>query len=183
MSADTNGIGGEVSFDFQAARLPQDGLPLSFTASEAQRAAVARRFDLVSVESLGAELVATRWQRDGVTVEGRLTADVVQTDVVTLEPLPEHVEEEVRLFYVPEHSRLARPAAEEGEEVEVDLADEVPESFKGDRVDLGEALVQILGLALDPYPRAPDATFEERREGEAEPSPFAVLARLRDEGA
>ena len=47
-------------------------------------------------------------------------------------------------------------AATEGE-VEIDPEAEVPEPLVGGRLDLGEILAEELSLALDPYPRSPEA--------------------------
>ena len=46
-------------------------------------------------------------------------------------------------------------------------------------IDVGEAVAEQLALALDPYPRAPGASFAEGGESEQpEDSPFKVLAGL-----
>ncbi|KAB0680716.1 YceD family protein [Aureimonas leprariae] len=167
-------------FALVVSRLPQDGLRIRFEADEAQRRAIAARFGILGVERFEAELLARRWQDDGVAVDGTLFAATLQPDVVTLDPVRQDIEEEVTLFFVPEHSRLARPAVAEDDAIDLDPGDEAIETFRGDRIDLGEPLVQLLGVALDPYPRGEDVSFEAVREGEREPSPFAVLARLRE---
>ena len=53
-------------------------------------------------------------------------------------------------------------------------------------IDLGEAAAETLLLALDPYPRAPNADAVLREAGvkpegeeEREPGPFAALAALK----
>ena len=164
MSADKARGESEISFSFSVLRLGADGEPLRFEADAEERAAIARRFGILGVERFEADLLAKPWQAGGVCVEGRFVADVVQSDVVTLDPVPQSIDEELQLFFVPEHSRLARPANDDLAEVDVDLAEDEPETFRGDRVDLGEALVQFLGLALDPYPRAADVEeFAARR--------------------
>ena len=51
-----------------------------------------------------------------------------------------------------------------------------------DRVDLGEVAVQTLSLALDPFPRHPDADRILAEKGvlsEEAAGPFAMLAKLR----
>ena len=64
------------------------------------------------------------------------------------------------------------PAARESEDIDPEAVDEIP--YEGEKIDLGEATVQELALALDPYPRRADA---ELPAGAAEPplSPFVVL--------
>lgn len=54
--------------------------------------------------------------------------------------------------------------------------------LEGDRIDLGEAAVQTLSLALDPFPRHPDADRILAEKGvlsEEQAGPFAALAKLR----
>ena len=47
-----------------------------------------------------------------------------------------------------------------------------------EQLDLGEAAAEQLALALDPYPRAPDAVLPDIPD-EPEVLPFATLASLR----
>jgi hypothetical protein len=48
----------------------------------------------------------------------------------------------------------------------------------GGRIDLGGVITEFLALALDPYPRKPDVSFQPAIE-EKDPSPFAALAALK----
>ena len=60
--------------------------------------------------------------------------------------------------------------------------DHPPEPVFGDQLDLGEILAEELSLALDPYPRAPDADqrlAEFSGDGNDAAGPFEALARLR----
>jgi len=53
----------------------------------------------------------------------------------------------------------------------------------GQLIDLGEAVAQSLGLALDPYPRSPNADALLKAAGvkrEDEAGPFGVLASLKE---
>ena len=51
---------------------------------------------------------------------------------------------------------MLRPAAEGDEiELEADDCDEI--EYTGDMFDLGEAVAQTLGLAIDPYAEGPNA--------------------------
>ena len=137
-------------------------------ADEAERAALARRFGIPEVQHLRAEL-RLRPEPDGaVRAEGRLAAAVVQLCVVTLEPVPQRVEEAVAL-------RLLPAGLEPSDEPD-DAADEI--ATRNGVADLGEAVAEQLALALDPYPRAPDAVMP----AEAHDSgghPLAALAKLR----
>src|SRR3546814_12223240 len=72
------------------------------------------------------------------------------------------------------------PVTEAEEEVEIDSADCDILPLEGDRADLGEAAVQTLSLALDPFPRHPDADrilVEKGVLSEEQAGPFEALAR------
>jgi hypothetical protein len=74
-------------------RVPSRGKDVDVQASEAERAALARRFDLLGLPSLGAA-VSVRPGIGGVwTVAGRLRAEVVQACVVTLDLVPQSIDE------------------------------------------------------------------------------------------
>jgi uncharacterized metal-binding protein YceD (DUF177 family) len=120
-------------------------------ASAAECAALAARFGLGAVESLRAE-VALEQKPRAIRATGRLTAQVMQPCAVSGEDFPVTIDEPVDLRFVEENQR---PAADEEIELEADDCDEIP--FTGEMFDLGEAVAQTLGLAIDPYAEGPDA--------------------------
>ena len=149
------------------------GVHRTIEAGAEEREALARRFDLLAIDALSASVRVRRMSGGPlVRVEGRLTADVVQRCVVTLAPLPVHIEEDFAGTFGPDGYR----APDGGDDTEV------PEVFDDGGIDLGEFAAQYLSLSLDPYPRAPDAdviqppgtdedTGDQRR-------PFATLGEL-----
>lgn len=143
-----------VAFNANVARLPEKGMPLAIEADEKQRDALAADHGLLSVESWRADLLVARWKRNGVRVSGRVEADITQECVVTLEPLPAHISEEVSALYFPEDSKLGRLGFQTEGEIHLDAeGPDSPESFSGDTIDVGALAEQIFGLAIDPYPR------------------------------
>lgn len=173
-----------LSFKAHVARLPQNGMPLRFEATEKERNALAEAHGLLDVASFKAELLVTRWRTDGVKVSGTIKAHVTQQCVVTLEPLDADIEMKVEGLFVPENSKLARiPMGERGEVVvHADSAD-LPEPFSGDTIDVGALAEEFFELALDPYPRKPGAEFEpaavKAGDDAAADSPFAGLSVLK----
>ena len=129
--------------------LPHAGLSFAVDAAPDERAALARRLDLLALD----RLVASGWVRRGavrgaVVVEGRLDALVTQACVVSLAPVPATLTVDFRRLFVP-------PAGDAGpREVVVDPLLDEPEPLPGREIDLGEIIAEELALALDPYPRA-----------------------------
>ena len=73
---------------------------MTFTATEAECAALARRFGTLGVASLTAT-ARLRGGSGGATADLSLTAEVEQKSVISLEPVREHVTEEWRVRYLP----------------------------------------------------------------------------------
>ena len=74
-------------------------------------------------------------------------------------------------------------AMPDAEEVELSAEDCDIMDHDGQAIDIGEAVAQSFGLALDPYPRSPDAEARLREAGvlsEEQAGPFGALAALKD---
>lgn len=151
-----------------------DELPVKLVASEAERAALAKRFELVAVTRLEANLALTK---DGAAVlaEGSLSADIVQSCAISGEDLPVLVREKLKFRFVP----AGQYSPDEELELEADELDEI--EFTGTSFDIGEAVAQSLVLAIDPFAEGPDATRVRREvlKDAAESGPFAALAALK----
>jgi len=160
----------EMSRMIDARQLPEK--PVEVTASAAECAALAKRFDLVAVRQLNARITLTP---DGKTVRARgvLDADVVQSCAISAEELEVGVHEPVDLQFVP-------PAGDLPAELELDaeMLDQI--EMEGGRFDLGEALAQTLGLAVDPYLEGPNAEEARRKAGLLDPSETSPFAALKD---
>lgn len=145
-----------ISFPVNVARLPAKGMQVTIEANADQRAALAEAHDLIEVIRLNARLEVSGWNKGGIKVEGRLQARVVQSCVVTLEPVEETVEENISGLFLPEGSRLAVPRHSAESEIILDAeGDDGPESFTGDTVDIGQFVEEFFALGLNPYPRRP----------------------------
>lgn len=143
-----------VSFKANVSRLPAKGLPVMIEADEKQREALATEHGLETVERYVADLMVTPWKRNGVKVAGRVTADIVQACVLTLEPIQTHMDEEVSALFWPEDSKLGRLGFSSAGEMVLDAeGPDSPETFSGDTIDVGALAEEFFGLAIDPYPR------------------------------
>lgn len=143
-------------------------------ADAAECRALARRFRLVALDSLEAEAELMAVDK-AIEARGTVSAGLTQSCVATARPLAVTLEE-------PFHIRFEAPATDAVEE-EFELSAEDCDVMEHDglAVDLGEAVAQTLGLALDPFPRAPDADEVLKAAGilgEEDASPFAKLKGL-----
>lgn len=135
-------------------RIHEIGAPVrheSLSAAPAECAGLARRFDLVDLDVLTAELDVHR-SAGAIRVSGRFQARGAQPCVVSAEAVPFALDAPIDVNF----SDGAALADAEIELTDAEL-DELP--LDGDTLDLGELVAQSLALALDPWPRAP----EERR--------------------
>lgn len=165
---------------FLAVRKVGDGgleHPIEASADECVR--IAAFLDVVSVKSLHAVFRVHRWRARGIRLEGHLVADVVQSCVVTLEPVQSHVDARFERRYLP--AEMIEPV-EAAQDILVDPEGEDPPEPLTHEIDLGAVVVEELALNLDPYPRKPGSVFAPSGAGEGAPapaSPFAALARLK----
>jgi uncharacterized metal-binding protein YceD (DUF177 family) len=160
--------------------LPPEGRRIDVIATEGQREAIATRLGISAVERLEARLELIGF-RGGMRAHGRLEAVTVQPCVVTFVPVRQLIDEEI--------DRVFLPAAEQPKsatthpEVFVDLeGDDLPDYFEGHEVDLSEAIIETVALALDPYPRAEGVSLQDigLPDEDEEVSPFAGLKSLLD---
>jgi hypothetical protein len=155
---------------------------ISLLASAEEREAVAKRLHLVSLHALTADVMVhapTRTQKC-IRLDVTLKAALAQTCVVSLVPVEEKVEESFSLLL----SNEPEPEESLQEDSWLDLAQEDAETvYVGDTglFDVGEIIVQYLSLAMDPYPRHPDAAFTPVVEDTPEKNPFSKLKALGDE--
>jgi uncharacterized metal-binding protein YceD (DUF177 family) len=161
-------------------RLGAEAMIYRINATGEERAALARRFDLVSLEHFAAEVTLSRHGGE-VRLAAEIVADIVQLCCLTLEPFASNLIDRSTVLY-----RRKPPPADLG------VDDEDYEVLVGDEIDIGEAAAQQLSLALDPFPRAPGAKTHESvisvseiavteqlmTESEAPRRPFAELAKL-----
>lgn len=175
-----------LKFPVSVRNLPQKGLAVTIKANERECAALARDHGLEAVKSFDAEFQIMPWKKRGVKVHGRIVAQVVQTCVVTLDPLEAGIAEKVETIFVPEDSSLARIRLDESGEMLIDAeGPDMPETFSGDHIDIGAVAEEFFELCLDPFPRKaglPDEiiSVESGEETLEKPvSPFAKLADLK----
>ena len=158
-------------------RLGQAGDEIDFSASADQRATLARLAGVLEVSKFAAHIVLKKLSPSRFLLEYGLTADLVQACVVSLEPVPAHIEKQFRRELHHTHN-LRRP--DEGEVTLTAEEEEGPEEIGSLHYDLAGPLLEEFLLAIDPYPRAPGVSFTPPEDAEEKPDcPFAVLKGLK----
>src|SRR5438067_12163459 len=150
------------------AQLGAEPFRQEIAATEAERDALARRFGLLALDRLMAEVELLRQGQDTILLHAAFEAAFVQECVVTLDPVDSAMAANFTLRYGP-------PEAE-GEDQE----DVAFEPLINNFIDIGEAVAQEFSLALPSFPRGPGAIVE-IGEPQADVGPFAVLSRLADQ--
>jgi uncharacterized metal-binding protein YceD (DUF177 family) len=172
-------------------KLGDSGTQYQFLLDAPARGALADFLDLQAIDRFEISATLRRWRGvKGLAIEGRISADVVQSCVVSLDPVPAKIDEPfTRRFLTADV--LAREV--ETEEILVDPeADDPPEAWDGGDIDLGAIAAEHLALALDPYPRKPGVDLAkiapkfvadeseaskpgQNPDADKKPNPFAVL--------
>jgi uncharacterized metal-binding protein YceD (DUF177 family) len=140
-------------------------------ATAEERGRLSRRFDLISLDRLVAEVELWRRSPEVVHLEAEFAAEFEQCCAVTLEPVRGAVSDRFSLVY--------GPAPEEEQEIALTSDEPAFEPLNGNSIDIGEAVAQELSLALPIYPRDPEARVDQEAMAEPLQGPFATLARMR----
>ncbi|PKP93495.1 MAG: DNA-binding protein [Alphaproteobacteria bacterium HGW-Alphaproteobacteria-14] len=176
----------ELTRMIKARPLPAD--PVVIEASAEERAALAARFGLGAVQRLRAEVTLDQKAR-AIRATGRLRAQIMQPCAISAEDFPVSIDAPIDLRFVEDNGRPMTeddPGPASGAWAEIELeADDCDEiAFTGEMFDLGEAVAQTLGLAIDPYAEGPNADAARKAagivaEGENDGPMAAMLAALK----
>ena len=160
-------------------QIPDTGLHRDIEADPAAREAMAEAAGLREIQSASASLDVTPESGGRVHVTGRARARIGQICVVTLDPIENEIDEPIDLIFappeqIPDLSDLVDEAAESDTEIP-----DPPEPILNGVIDLGRLATDALFLAVDPYPRRPNAVFEPAVEAvDPMDHPFAALKAL-----
>jgi uncharacterized metal-binding protein YceD (DUF177 family) len=166
----------EFSRRIDGLRLAPQGEQFEISAKPEERAALAKRFDLLALDRLEAKVKLAPMAGGYYRLAADFEAELTQACAITSEPVPARIAESFTLTYGP---------VDESSEIVLDGDTEPVEPLDDGMIDIGEAVAQQLSLALDPFPRAPGASLEEEADlSDHAPreSPFAALAKLRKPG-
>jgi uncharacterized metal-binding protein YceD (DUF177 family) len=148
-------------------RIGPGGLDVIVEATLAECAALAVRMGLPAVLALACAFHLERDAAGTLLARGHLVAHLTQTCVVSLEDFSSLIDERFAVRCVPD--------GEESDDADPESLDEI--TFVDGILDIGEAAAEQLALALDPYPRAPNAALPDMAE-DTGTGAFAALAAL-----
>jgi uncharacterized metal-binding protein YceD (DUF177 family) len=170
-----------IAHSYNLGRLGNAGDQLTIVADDAQRAAIATWAAIVSLESFEAQVEIKKLSSDRFGLAFHLVADVTQACVVSLEPVPSHLDHSfTRELHFTGPVRHRQPSNDSVPEVVLDIEKEGPEEIESLHYDLAAPLLEEFVLSLEPYPRRPGVEFAPQTDGQDRPeSPFAVLKGLK----
>ena len=166
---------------------------LEISAGEEERALLARRLDVMALDSLRADVNVVREKGSMIVhVSGILKAKITQSCVVTNDPVESDIEEKFEGWFADPAQAVSFAKARRDRLIETGQGDfpvlseqEDPEAIIDGQIDLGELVTQYLSLAIDPYPHAQGARYEvgeagddddeARQGGDIGKNPFAAL--------
>jgi hypothetical protein len=167
-----------VSQIYELGRLSQAGDEVVIAPSADDLAQIARWADVDAVEAFRARIDLRKMSPTRFSIDAELTADIVQSCVVTLDPVRSHIERSFSrdLF-------LSQAAQHVTKVVDIDamaVDEDGREEIASLRYDLAIPVLEELALAIDPYPRAAGVAFEPPQDGTDSPKhPFAALKGLK----
>ena len=145
-------------------------------ASPAECQAAAAALDLLDCAGLVLVYDLQPLSRRRFRLQARLSCQVTQASVVSLEPVPARIEEDVESELWPEGET---PEGSGDAALDV-LNAPVTETYEAGRIDLGQIAYELLSVSLDPYPKNEGEVLAEDLGAASQAlSPFAALAQLR----
>ncbi|WP_455478320.1 DUF177 domain-containing protein [Bartonella sp. B10] len=167
-------------YPVSVSQLPIKGIKVHIRADQRECTQLAKNHDLIKVKFCEGKFHILPWKKRGVRVKGSLRACIIQSCVITLEPLENFLHENINIAFVPADSNLAKPKiSEDTSELFLDAdGPDIPEIFYGNKIDIGAVMEEFFELSIDHYPRKEGVkmgNIESSSEVEQRASPFSIL--------
>jgi uncharacterized metal-binding protein YceD (DUF177 family) len=143
--------------------LTKDPFEISIKATSDERVEVQKRLNIISIENIEAKLHLRK--KGLIFLKGTIQADITVECVRTLVSFQQHLKINVDETFLPPTEGMDAPLPEEVEPLEEET------------LNIGEIIIQLVSLNLDPYPVAPDTLPLDYQEEKPVPSPFEVLKK------
>ena len=176
----------ELSIPINVAQLPSSGITINKSTKKDVCSKIASRLAVQALESFIINISVCRGNEPTLTanVTGEIQAKIIQACSVTLEPISSTLCIPVRLTFAEQNHDT--PASL----TDIDSEEEAwPELMCGGKFDLGDVLIQLLAVEINPFPRKPEASLEEsqkingyaaEKERDIRDHPFYKLTKLKD---
>jgi hypothetical protein len=140
----------EFSRIFEARTFTNKEQTLTFAATPEECELMARRLDIPNIKNFKVDCrLRPIPSTTSIEVVAHLRASLVQTCGISLEDVPENVDETVKIFLCPAHLLPEDSTVSYDEE---GLCETIAIGSDG-TIDLGEIFLQYLSLSMCPYPR------------------------------
>jgi hypothetical protein len=164
---------------FDLGELTQAGSEIAVSAKPGELKPLAAWLGVEAVKRLSAAVTLKRLSQNRFSYAAEFVADIVQSCVVTLEPIETRIARPVAR----ELHLVTRPHAQGGVHVMAPGEEDGPEEIESLRYDLFAPLLEELALAIDPYPRKEGVEFTAPvAAAELPQSPFTALKDLKTKG-
>ncbi|HEX4296337.1 MAG TPA: DUF177 domain-containing protein [Rhizomicrobium sp.] len=161
-----------ISHPYELGRLSLAGDKIVLAPTQEEYARIAQWAGVDAMESFKATIEIKKLTPTRFSYDAAFEADIVQSCVVTLDPVRSHIEGSVvRDLFLTQTTSFevdVAPVDEDGREEIASL-----------RYDLAAPVLEELVLAIDPYPRAPGVEFESPVAEDKPEHPFAALKGLK----
>ncbi|CAN1722205.1 DUF177 domain-containing protein [Hyphomicrobium sp. 1Nfss2.1] len=167
----------DLDWSYRVTEIPEGGLKETREATESERVRLATALEVISCRRLVAEFTIRAIGKGHYRLAGKVSTDVTQACVVTLEPIDQRATGDFDVEFWPAD---ALPKASE-DEIEALSAAEV-EPIEHGRIDVGRIVFETLSASIDPYPRKDGVEFDPppAEDDGLAGGPFAALRKLRE---
>ncbi len=175
---------------FPVSELEKGQNRVTISPTEDQKAALCRRLDVDGIESLEAEMKLQPDKSGRVHVTGMVKAGILQSCVVSGDPVHSDVHEEFEAWFADPEAAVSLEKARRDRQikkgnVELPVLDERddPDAIIDGNIDLGELATQYLSLGINPYPHAEGVEYEQGDDLASKPDDHAFrnpFAKLKD---
>jgi uncharacterized metal-binding protein YceD (DUF177 family) len=143
--------------------LTKDPFNIFLKATLEERAIIQKRLNIISIENIEAKLQLRR--KELIFLKGTIQADITVECVRTLIAFEQHIKIKVDEAFLSPTGVTATRLSEEVEPLEEET------------LNIGEIVIQLISLNLDPYPVAPDTLPLDYQEEKPSVSPFEALKK------
>ncbi len=160
--------------------IPQKGIQSERDLTETERRAVKAEAGIHSLKSFRYRVNLKPEANGQYSLWGEIKADLEQQSAISLDVIPQTLEEKFELKFTPHDQRTSGPESE----LDIEFEDEMIEYYEGETLDIGQIIYEYFIISLEQFPKKQGEVFNwadpDIKEAD---NPFAVLKTLQsDEG-